>query len=166
MSSDHRPQSFDCLALLDLEQFLGRTVPILSDAEHSLVVSSCTNLQRHSPEVLHLLSIELGPILYRNPQCHPRVSKYWTDLIGPELHHKLWFLERSHGSKKQFAGVGDDFPQCKSGKRFPLIDCEVIRSCIEVAISTSWTHDIVSMRQGVFAHTSALKLTFPALKVD
>ena len=83
MSSDHRPQSFDCLALLDLEQFLGRTLPILSEAEHSLEVLSCRNLRRHSPEVLHLLSIELGPILYRNPQCHPRVSKYWTDLTGP-----------------------------------------------------------------------------------
>ena len=156
MSSDHRPQSFDCLALLDLGQFLGRTLPILSEAENSLVVSYCTNHQRHSPEVLHLLSIELGPILYRYPECHPRVSKCWTDLIDPELHH----------TKKQFAGVGDDLPQCKSGKRFPLIDCDVIRSSIEVATSTSWTHDIVSMRQGVFAHTLALKLTFPALKVD
>ena len=34
-----------------------------------------TNLQGHSPEVFHLLLIELGPILNRNPELHPQVSK-------------------------------------------------------------------------------------------
>ena len=76
MLSNHSLHSLNSLAILDFDPFPGRTLPILSEAEQTLVVSSCTNLQGHSPEVFHLLSIELGPILYRNPECHPHVSKY------------------------------------------------------------------------------------------
>ena len=100
-------------------------------------------------------------MLYRNPECHPQVSKYRTDLIGIELHHKLQLLESGLGSYKQFAFLVI-FASCisKSGKTFPSIDCDVTSSSIEVAFSTSLIHDIVSVGQGVFAHTSVLKLAF------
>ena len=48
---------------------------MLSEAERSLVFSSCTHLPGHSPLVFHLLSTELGPILCRNPECHHRAKQ-------------------------------------------------------------------------------------------
>ena len=66
--------NFDCLALLDLDAFLGRTQPLLSEPEQTLVFSICTDLQGHSPEVPHLL-LMLGPILCRKNECRHRVDK-------------------------------------------------------------------------------------------
>ena len=66
----------DSLALLDLDQLLGRTEPMLSEAEQNLVFFTCANLPGHSPQVFHLLLIELGPILCRNLECHLRIKKH------------------------------------------------------------------------------------------
>ena len=57
---------FDSLALLDFDQFLGRTLPTLSETGQTLAISSCTHFHGHSPELFHLLSIELGLLLCRN----------------------------------------------------------------------------------------------------
>ena len=48
---------------------------MLSEAERTLVFSSCTHVPRHSPWVFHLLSTEVGPILCRNPECHHRAKQ-------------------------------------------------------------------------------------------
>ena len=47
----------------------------------------------------------------------------------------------------------------KSGKNFPLIDCDVIRLSIDLAISTSLIRDTVSRGNGVLTHTSVSNLT-------
>ena len=56
---------FDCL-ILDVDPFLGRTLPTLSETGQTLAISSCTHLHGHSPELFHLVSIELGLLLCRN----------------------------------------------------------------------------------------------------
>ena len=64
---------FDSLASLGFDQVLGHTLVIQSEFEQNLVVSSCTN--GHFPWVFHLPIEELGPILYRNPECHLLVQR-------------------------------------------------------------------------------------------
>ena len=67
--------------------------------------STCTNLPGYFLWVFHLMIIELGPILYRNPEHHLRERKHWKDLTGLELHRKLQLLENGHRSCKQSASL-------------------------------------------------------------
>ena len=95
----------DSSALLYLDSILDCAVLILSEVDRSPATSFCTNLPGHSREVIRLFLIDFGPILYRNLERRHSVSKYGTDLIGLQLHHKLRWLENARGSCEQFVSL-------------------------------------------------------------
>ena len=57
---------------------LGHTKPIQSEDEQNPAVLTCTNLPRPFMHVLHLLTIELGPIVHRNPGRCRSADVHWT----------------------------------------------------------------------------------------
>ena len=84
------------------------------------------------------------------------------------LKNLLYFLLLFDTDSLSEVRIGDNLPQSRRYLRIKhlkikehvsSIDCDVKRSTTEVAISTSLIHDIVSVGQGVCAHTSVLKLT-------
>ena len=136
--------------------YIANTVWSCSD----LVICFCTNLREHFPEASHSFPKRSDPILYRNLGRHHPVSKYWTNPTGSELYRKLWLIESGH---REIIFLNADAILAssisKSRKDSPPIDCDVIWSSDDLAISTSWIHDIVSSGVDVLTHTSVLKLT-------
>ena len=52
------------------------TDPIQSEAEQNPVILTCVNPPEPFLRVFHLLLMEFGPIMYRNPERHRSVSVY------------------------------------------------------------------------------------------
>ena len=57
--SPHQSSTFDSLALLNLDQILGHSVLIQSEAVQTRVFAFCTNSPGHFLWVLHLETVEL-----------------------------------------------------------------------------------------------------------
>ena len=132
----------------------------------------CTSVQRHSRGASHLSPIEFGPILYRNRGRHHLRNKIWTDLMGLEPHHCLNLIIDNVSNLSPYQksvmfsisllfntdspyeiGIGNNLSQRRHHLRtkhfkirncFPSIDCDVRRSSIDFAISTSLIHDLVT----------------------